>query len=500
LRAEVEFFRSRGFVRADQLGFPGSPLRKIAKETKSRFIIMKTIFAFLALLTFAVVVPAPKVAAATFTNLYLFSADAFTSGPNAEATNGDGVGPSGFVVSGNTLYGTAFNGGLYGYGTIYRVDISGQNFTNYVSFNLGTFNATSNDYDNSTGDYANPGLLLVSNTLYGTTFMGGTHDAGTVFKINTDGSGFSVLHSFNVTDGQGPSSGLTQYGNELYGTTAGGGTNGSGTIFAINLTTLSFSGIVNFTNQEEPYGGVVVVSNVLYGFGRYGGNSSNGVVYSAGGGGYSILFNFNGVTGSGSYATPTLSGNTLFGVTYQGGTNGGGNIFRIDTSGLHYTNLFSFQAQSGANTTGSNPYDFAGLVLSGNVLYGTTSVSGSGGQGTVFQINTDGSGFAVLHSFAYTDGSQPDPLQLVGGTLYGATTYGVQGISLGDGALFALTLRPTLNISLLGGKAVLTWNDATYSLYSGAVFTNISTKLSAASSPYTTAISGAQQFFQLRAN
>ena len=115
--------------------------------------------------------------------------------------------------------------------------------------------------------------------------------------------------------------------------------------------------------------------------------------------------------------------------------------------------------------------------MSGNVLYGATSVSGVGGQGTVFQLNTDGSGFTVLHSFAYTDGSQPDPLVLANGTLYGASTYGIQGISLGDGALFTLTLQPTLNIALSGNQAILTWDDPSYSLYSGSSITNISTKI-----------------------
>ena len=199
---------------------------------------MRTTYISLASLALAWILPVIKAPAATFTNFYIFSADAFTSGANAQATNGDGVGPSGFVVSGNTIYGTAYNGGTFGYGTLYRVDTDGQHFTNFQSFNLGVYDAASNSYQASTGDYVNPGLLLISNTLYGTTFYGGTYDAGTVFKINTDGSGFDVIHSFNFNDGQSPSSGLTRYGNELYGTTAAGGTNGSGTLFGISLGNL----------------------------------------------------------------------------------------------------------------------------------------------------------------------------------------------------------------------------------------------------------------------
>ena len=48
------------------------------------------------------------------------------------------------------------------------------------------------------------------------------------------------------------------------------------------------------------------------------------------------------------------------------------------------------------SSDGADPY--AGLILSGNTLYGTTS-GGSWGDGTVFAINTDGIGFTNLHSF-----------------------------------------------------------------------------------------------------
>lgn len=441
---------------------------------------------------------AASASAAAFTNLYNFSADGFGSG--SKATNSDGVGPVGLVVSGNTVYGTAMAGGLLGDGTIFRVDTSGQHFTNLFNFNQGTYNAQTSTYPDSTGQTPNPGLLLIGNTLYGTTFYGGLFDGGTVFKINTDGSGFSVIESFAFTNGQGPSSGLTFYNNALYGTTAGGGTNQAGTIFRIDLGSLGFTKIYDFTNNADPYGGVVVYSNALYGFARFG-PSGNGYVYRLGlSGGFTQLLEFDGTNASRPYSTPAISGNTLFGISYQGGTDGGGNIFRIDTDGQHFTNLFSFPRQSGSNTNGANPVDLAGLLLSGNVLYGTTSVSGSGGQGTVFQLNTDGSGFSVLHSFKYTDGAEPESLALSGGTLYGMTSYGIQGVSLGDGGIYALTVQPSLTLSLLGRNAVLSWNDPSSFLYSAATVTNVFTKIAGAKSPYTNSATGTQRFFELRPN
>jgi uncharacterized repeat protein (TIGR03803 family) len=76
-------------------------------------------------------------------------------------------------------------------------------------------------------DGANPagGLVLVGNTLYGTTEDGGNSwlDYGTVFKVNTDGSGYAVLKSFTGGDGRYPSAALVLAGSTLYGTTDCGG-------------------------------------------------------------------------------------------------------------------------------------------------------------------------------------------------------------------------------------------------------------------------------------
>jgi len=41
------------------------------------------------------------------------------------------------------------------------------------------------------------------------------------------------------------------------------------------------------------------------------------------------------------------------------------------------------------------------LLLSGSTLYGITQNGGSLGNGTIFKINTDGSGFAVLKKPGY---------------------------------------------------------------------------------------------------
>jgi uncharacterized repeat protein (TIGR03803 family) len=75
----------------------------------------------------------------------------------------------------------------------------------------------------------------LGNTLYGTTQTGGDPGYGTVFEINTNGTGFTTLHSFNQSDGATPYAGVIFSGGVLYGTTYEGGTTDAGTVFNLTL-------------------------------------------------------------------------------------------------------------------------------------------------------------------------------------------------------------------------------------------------------------------------
>jgi uncharacterized repeat protein (TIGR03803 family) len=104
---------------------------------------------------------------------------------------------------------------------------------------LHNFAATSLSYPpyvNSDGDDPQARLILSGNTLYGTTTGGGSSGNGTVFAVNTDGTGFTTLYSFNDgSDGADPWAGLTLSGNTLYGTTTFDGSSGGGTVFSLSL-------------------------------------------------------------------------------------------------------------------------------------------------------------------------------------------------------------------------------------------------------------------------
>src|ERR1039457_4475683 len=114
----------------------------------------------------------------------------FTALDQTYYTNGDGRYPScTLVLSGNVLYGTASGGGSSGNGTVFAVNTNGTGFTNLHSFTQTRTN-TFGFNTNSDGTRPLAGLILSSNTLNGTTEKGGSFGGGTVFKLNTDGMGF----------------------------------------------------------------------------------------------------------------------------------------------------------------------------------------------------------------------------------------------------------------------------------------------------------------------
>src|SRR5207244_8206631 len=108
-----------------------------------------------------------------------------------------------------------------------------------------------------------------------------------------------------------------------------------------------------------------------------------------------------------------------------------------------------------AGGAGPHPY-LAGLTLSGGVLYGATYYGGSSNLGTLFRLNTDGTGYTVLKSFTGgDDGAGPnEALTLSGGVLYGTAELGG---SLGDGTVFSLSFPPKITIAPSGPNVVLSW-------------------------------------------
>ena len=464
----------------------------------------------------------------------------------------NGWGPQGGVVlSGGVLYGTTYSGGLlptafaYANGTVFSVNVNGTGLTDICTFT---------QFSGASGPRA--GLTLSGNLLLGTALSGGSNSDGSVFEIGTNGSGYAQVYDFTRTDNNGdnpdgsnPRAVMVLSGGALYGTTRYGGTEGWGTIFKLNANGTGFANVYSFpsTNAESPITALAVSGSTLYGM---GGGGSFGAVFriDTSGNGLTNIYNFNGTDGYLPTAGLVLSGSTLYGTTQNGGT-GSGNIFQVNTDGSHFTNLYSF---TGGND-GANPGTV--LVLLNNVLYGTAYHGGSGGQGTVFKINTDQSGFTVLHSFTGTspNGAGAGDLLLSGGTLYGTTAYdgssnagtifqldvastnftvlkdltgGIDGANpnstlvlagntlygttqngglAGQGTVFSLALSSVvvpipLHIRPIADAVELSWSNPAFSLQASTLVTGTYTNVPGATSPYTNTFGTPTKFFRLQAN
>lgn len=358
-----------------------------------------------------------------------------------------------------------------------------------------------------------------------------------MFKIDTNGVGFTVLHSFEITsgfpsytnnEGFAPSGGLILSGNTLYGTASRGGTFGSGTVFTINTDGTGFTNLRTFTAESGPLfansdgavpsNGLLLLGNTLYGTAASGGSFGAGTVFAVNtnGTGFRVLYNFPlGSERSGGSEVSVSSGNTLYGTAKGGGSHDHGSVFKVNIDGTDFSNLYSFTPTSaGLNTNSDGDRPNAGLILSGSSLYGTAFDGGNLGAGTVFSVNTDGTGFTNLHSFpnppSASDGSIPNAgVVLSVNTLYGAT---VGGGSANNGMIFSLSFPPQLTITPSGPNVILTWPthfagfdytgfglQTSSDLESSAVWTGNSAPQGVVDgqNAQTNRISGTRQFYRL---
>ena len=395
-----------------------------------------------------------------YTNLYSF-------GALQSQTNHDGAIPrSLLVLSGNTLYGTAYQGGSAGNGTVFAINTDGSGFTN-----LHTFNAL---VSNTNSDGARPfaGLIRSGNRLFGAASGGGSGGNGTLFAMNTDGTGFTNLHSFTYADGGYPYAPLLLSDDTLYGTTYNGGQYGQGTVFAINTNGTGFTNVYSFTGDPtdgaNPNGSVVVFGGTLFGATDYGGTANLGTLFRVNpdGSAFTNLFSFNYGSPNIPYGGVAESDGKLYGTTYLGGRSGVGVVFRVNSDGSDYTNLHQFASRP----DGANPE--SGVIVSGNTLYGTTSSAGRSYAGTIFRMNTDGSGYTNLFNFTYyATGAYPYAgLAMSGNRLYG-TTYA--GGGNGNGTVFAINTDGTgfTNLHVFSGRTSNTNGDGAY-LYGGVIVSN----------------------------
>ncbi len=282
-------------------------------------------------------------------------------------------------------------------------------------------------------DGANPlnGLMMgAGGNMYGTTSAGGAYNNGSVFRIGPTGA-FQTIYAFQGgADGSSPQSFLIEdSAGRLYGTTSAGGAFGGGTVFRIaNSTKTILHNFGSGSDGSAPLGGLVFDrAGNLYGTTSAGGANGNGTVFMLSPRSIvwveTVLHSFGtGTDGAVPYAGVTLdSAGDVLGTTSVGGTSGYGTIFQLSKqNSWAETIVYNFQNQN----DGAVPY--AGLIADGlGNFYGAATEGGSQGGGSIFELTPAGSGwnFTPIQSLAGSgiSGTFRNLMLSSSGTLYATT-------------------------------------------------------------------------------
>jgi uncharacterized repeat protein (TIGR03803 family) len=289
----------------------------------------------------------------------------------------DGFYPYGSLIfDGTFLYGMSFDGGAYGYGTIFKIKPDGAGYSKLL------------DFAYTDGGHSYGSLISDGTFLYGMTWCG-SFGEGIIFKIKPDGNGYYKLMDFTgAPEGSSPYGSLIYDGAFLYGMTTHGGTSGFGIIFKIKSDGTGYSKLLDFdgaTNGKYPYGSLVSDGVFLYGMTEIGGTNNKGTIFKIkpDGTGYSKLLDFAGTAnGQNPKGSLICDGTLLYGITSVA-------IFKIKTDGSGYSNLFGIV---GNNQNGILPY--GSLLSYDNFLYGMTYAGGVNNLGVVFKYHPFGMGIA----------------------------------------------------------------------------------------------------------
>lgn len=369
----------------------------------------------------------------------------------------DGAYPDGSLLAvGSTLYGTTFEGGAYGGGAVFSLNLSTGAEATVYSF------CSAKNCSDGKGPLA--GLIEVDGILYGTASEGGTYGDGVVFSIDAATGTEKIQHSFRLgTDGASPVDSLINVNGLLYGTTSEGGIYDSGTIFSLDpvtgTETVRYAFGTNAGDGAQPMAGLASAKHILYGTTFYGGGNHS-FCYN---GGCGTVYSFDPATdvekvlysfcALGTYcsdgANPDAGvinmGGTLHGATQYGGNSVGcGVVFALDPDAVERV-IHTFCPNDHWGSRGAEPV--GGLIDVNARLFGTTSLGGVNrnacenlGCGTVFSVNPRTGVTGMIYSFCSkancVDGAQPyASLINVNGILYGTTG---AGGSYGYGTVYSI--------------------------------------------------------------
>lgn len=323
-------------------------------------------------------------------------------------------------------------------------------------------------------------LVELDGWIYGTANQGGRANLATNPASTVRGTGtafrfrpcqpetFETLHSFGsqsrFNDGAIPSGAVVPDGLGGFFVVPQKGSDFGNGVIARLIPAMAVEQVARFPATAElgprlPLGAPVRVGPILYGWTVYGGAHGNGCVYAFHlvDGTFETIYSFpSNLTEWNKDNSPLQSllvgsdGNLYGTHQHAGAEHGSGVVFRIMLPSGEYEELHAFGPRNltpvrFANEDGALPLGTLVEDRYGN-LYGTTSMGGAFGHGTIFQMSRDGSQFVTLHSFGYgVDGHHPHAGLVISGSqafgtcFAGGDTVDVNGQG-GFGVVYAITL------------------------------------------------------------
>jgi hypothetical protein len=325
----------------------------------------------------------------TAKSIYTLSTDEFF--PNALVRDSSG-----------NLYGTLYSGGSnictdgygdYSCGAIYELSPDGSGgWTEQIL------------WSGSQGEGWRPFQLAIdaAGNLYVSNYWTGLGEQGTVVELTRNGGQWThtPLHFFGHAgseDGALPENLVFDKAGNIFGAAYFGGQYGGGTVFELKKTNSGWKEITLFSFDPNGSGGYAPIGITLDSAGNiYGStddyfNPTNNVAFelthtSSGTWQETVLHTFvNGGKGGYSLGPLVIDANgNLYGSASVAGPEGSGTVFRLSRSANRTWSEVILHSFPSGPTDGENPNGL--LFDSKGNLFGTTAAGGSEGVGTVFEI------------------------------------------------------------------------------------------------------------------
>ncbi len=242
----------------------------------------------------------------------------------------------GLILSQNRLYGTSLQGGVSHSGNVFGIDTNGNGYKDIL------------DFTGANGSSPDGGLTIIRNKIYGLADFDGANGYGVIYSVDTNGGGYMDMFDFIGPTGSTPagegSSAFSLLGNRLYGVVELGGAHNDGVIFSIDTNGSGYKDFFDFNGTNGKYpsdNSLFLLGNKWYGMVDGGGLNGYGLIFSmdTNGSGYKDLFDFNYLDGSGAVGAFTRVNNKWYGQTYRGGTDSDGVIFSFNDLSLGINEL-----------------------------------------------------------------------------------------------------------------------------------------------------------------